>query len=317
MNVHSLSTKDTTMNRSQTILITGATSGIGRAAALHLARKGHRVFAAGRRATSLASLQKEVGTLANGGKVEALVLDVTSAASIAAARDQVLALTGGRGIDALVNNAGYGLMGPLEEIPVEALRAQYETNVFGLMAVTHAFLPAMRARGSGRIVNISSIGGKVTAPMMGAYSSTKYAVESLSDALRIELRPFGVQVVLIEPGSIATGFSDVAVSMLPAATGSPYAAALARTEEIFALFAKAAVGPAHVVRAIETAIESRRPSARYIRPWRTYAMLWFARLLPTALTDAVLAHLGGLTRRALKSHASPQPSLNSPRAVGT
>ena len=203
-----------------------------------------------------------------------------------------------------MNNAGYGLMGPLEEIPIEALRGQYETNVFGLMAVTLAFLPAMRARGRGCIVNVSSIGGKVTAPMMGAYSSTKYAVESLSDALRVELRPFGVHVVLLEPGSIATGFSGVAARTLPSAQGSPYAAALARTQEILGLFEKTAVGPEHVARAIATAIGSRRPAARYLRPWRTYAALWFMRLLPTAWTDALLARMSGLTARALSPDAA-------------
>lgn len=297
------------MNRSQTILVTGATSGIGRATALHLARCGHRVFATGRNPAALASLVGEAAALAQGGSLETLALDVTSAASIAAAKEQVLDRTAGKGLDALVNNAGYGLMGPLEEIPVEALRGQYETNVFGLMAVTLAFLPAMRARGRGRIVNVSSIGGKVTAPMMGAYSSTKYAVESLSDALRVELRPFGIRVVLIEPGSIATGFSDVAARTLPPAQGSPYAAALARTRAILGLFEKTAVGPEHVARAIESAISSRRPAARYMRPWRTYSALWFARLLPTAWTDALLARLSGLTARALLTRPATAHAL--------
>ncbi len=129
------------------------------------------------------------------------------------------------------------------------------------MAVTLAFLPAMRARGRGCIVNVSSIGGKVTAPMMGAYSSTKYAVESLSDALRVELRPFGVHVVLLEPGSIATGFSGVAARTLPPAQGSPYAAALARTQEILGLFEKTAA-----VRSTWPARSPQRLAAAVPRP---------------------------------------------------
>src|SRR5262249_38374379 len=156
---------------------------------------------------------------------------------------------------------GYGAVGPMEELADERLRAQFETNVFGLMAVTRAFVPAMRQRGRGRVVNVSSVGGRVTFPMMGASNATKYAVEPVSDALRMELRPFGVQVVLVEPGSIATEFSDVAVSTVDVGPASPYAGALATANETSARFAKAAVGPEHVARGIELAITSRRPAA--------------------------------------------------------
>lgn len=278
------------------ILITGATSGIGRHAALALARAGHRVFATGRRVAALQRLADE----ARGTALETLVLDVTDVASVAAVAKEVNLRTEGYGLDALINNAGYGAMGPLEEVSDSALKAQYATNVFGLMAVTRAFVPAMRQRGSGRIVNISSIGGRVPSPLMGAYSSTKYAVECLSDALRIELKPFGVKVVLIEPGSIQSEFNDVAVSTLPDGSRSPYAAAIERAHGMFAQFAKAAVGPEHVTRALFSALFSRSPSARYIRPWRTYMMLWFFRLFPTSWTDAALAAVTGLTRRRLQ-----------------
>ncbi len=277
--------------KSITILITGATSGIGRHTALALARAGHRVFATGRRAKALADLAIE----AKETSLETVVLDVTDAVSIAEAERHILIRTDGYGVDAVINNAGYGAMGPVEEISDAALRAQYETNVFGLMAVTRTFLPRMRERGFGRVVNISSIGGLVTSPLMGVYSSTKYAVESLSDALRIELRPFGVKVVLIEPGAIATEFNDVAAASVPSALGSPYSSAIERSNAIFAQFAKMAVGPEHVTRAIFKALFQRSPSARYIAPWRTYAMLWLHRLLPTAWLDAALAWFGGLT----------------------
>ena len=298
------------MNRSQTILVTGAPSGIGRAAALHLARRGHRVFATGRREDLLRSLEQE----AAGAKLEGLVLDVTSAESIAEAKARILARTEGAGVDALVNNAGYGLMGPLEEISAEALRAQYETNVFGLVAVTQAFLPGMRARGYGRVINVSSIGGKLTAPLMGAYSSTKYAVESLSDALRVELRPAGIEVVLIEPGSIATGFAGIAASSLPDPRGSRYAPSLARLGWTLGFFDKISVGPEVIAKAIASAVESRRPSARYLRPWRTYSALWLVRLLPTRLVDFVLGRAMNLTSRALPAPRPPESLGSAARA---
>src|SRR5277367_6145451 len=144
--------------RKQTILVTGATSGIGRHAALHLAARGHRVFASGRNVEVLAALK----STPDGAALEILPLDVTDGASIARAREIVDARTGGRGIDVLVNNAGFGILGPTELITDADMRAQYETNVFGLMAVTRAFLPAMRARRAGRIINVSSLGGRHT-----------------------------------------------------------------------------------------------------------------------------------------------------------
>jgi short-subunit dehydrogenase len=270
------------------ILITGASSGMGRHAALELAKAGHEVFAAARRLGPLQELEREARGL------HALELDVTKAESIAAAVKAIDQRTGGYGVDAVINNAGYGAMGPLEEISDQALRAQYDTNVFGLMAVTRAFLPAMRERGHGRIVNISSIGGRMPSPLMGAYSSTKYAVEALSDALRIELRPFGVKVVIIEPGAITTEFNALAAGSVPAPRG-PYAGAIKRSEDVFATFAKNGVGPEHVTRAIFTALFSRNPSARYIRPWRTYLLLWLVNLLPTSWADALMAAQSGLT----------------------
>ncbi len=277
------------------ILVTGATSGIGRQAALDLARAGHRVFATGRRKEALAKLAEE----ARGTRLETLVLDVTNEVSVRAARAAVLEATNGHGLDALVNNAGYGAVGPLEEITDQALRAQYDTNVFGLMSVTRAFLPEMRARGFGRIVNVSSVGGRMTFPMMGAYNSTKYAVESLSDALRVELRPFGVRVSLIEPGAIKTEFADVALGTVPEASRSAYAPAMAEAEAMRQKFDATAVGPEVVSRAIRRAIESRRPAARYVVPFSGAIMLFMVRVLPTAWVDAVLGSLSGLTREKL------------------
>ncbi|HEY1960354.1 MAG TPA: SDR family oxidoreductase [Polyangiaceae bacterium] len=283
-----------------TILITGATAGIGRHTALALARAGHRVFAAGRRANALESLEKEA---AEGGglKLEGIVLDVTKADSIEAAKKAIEEKTGGYGVDAVVNNAGYGSLGPLEEVTEAALRAQFETNVFGLMAVTRAFLPKMRERGFGRVVNISSLGGRVTFPLMGAYHGTKYAVEAFSDALRNELHPFGIGVSIVEPGYIRTEFADVAMKTIDVPATSPFAPIVARAEELLGLFEKTGVGPEHIARAIRKALESRRPSARYVAPWRTYMGLWMFRLLPTAWMDVILRAATGLKPRTLRA----------------
>ncbi len=241
------------------VLITGATAGIGRTTALHLARAGYRVIATGRKVHELEALATEAR--AAGADLDTLSLDVTSASSIAAAASAVDTLTGGAGLDVLVNNAGFGLIGPLVEVDDAGLRRQYDTNVFGLMAVTRAFLPTMMARRRGRVINVSSVGGRMTFPFMGAYNSTKYAVESLSDALRFELRPFGVDVVLIEPGVIRTNFTDTAMGGLDASTSSAYAASLRKADQLRARMEATAVGPEHVARAITRAIRARRPSA--------------------------------------------------------
>lgn len=278
---------------SRTILITGATSGIGYHAAMYLAERGQRVIATGRRQEALDELYAGVEG------VDVCLLDVTDADSIAKAAAFVDTLTEGEGLDALVNNAGYGALGPLEEMSLGELRHQFETNVFGLVAVTQAFVPAMRARGAGRIVNIGSIGGRVSMPMFGAYTATKYAVESMSDAMRMELSPFGIQVSLIEPGAIDTGFGDRAMEGVVSKRGpnSPYAYMLDRAEEIRRFSDRQSVGPGVVSRAIEKAITARRPRARYVAPSRYLLTIALVKGLPTGCTDSVLARATGLTRR--------------------
>lgn len=294
--------------KTQTILITGATSGIGRHTALYLAARGHRVIATGRSTQALEELKKEAR-----GSLSVLPLDVTDAASIADAKAAVHGLTQGAGLDVLVNNAGYGALGPTELISDADMRAQYETNVFGLMAVTRAFLPDMRQRGAGRIVNVSSLGGVYTLPLFGVYNSTKYAVESLSDAMRMELAPFGVAVSLIEPGVIRTNFTDrsmdgVAKYDVP---GSPYAPVFARAEEMRKMSDLTAVGPQCVARAIEHAATARWPRARYATPLRSRLMVGFLRALPTRVADFVMTRLTGLTRRRL----APAPPAAAPRLI--
>jgi len=281
--------------RKQTILVTGATSGIGRHAALYLSKRGHRVFASGRNEKALAALK----TLPGAAALETVQLDVTDAASIARARETVHARTGGPGVDVLINNAGFGVLGPTELITEADMRAQYETNVFGLMAVTRAFLPAMRARRSGRIINVSSLGGRYTLPFFGVYNSTKYAVESLSDALRIELGPFGVHVSLIEPGAIETEFTprslDGAAKYRNA--DSPYAPVAGAFERMERMAKQTSVGPAPVSRAITRAVESGRPRARYVAPRFAGLFVALMRLVPTRWADQSARLLLGFTRK--------------------
>ena len=201
-----------------TVLITGCSSGIGHATALRLAGRGWAVYASARRPEQIADLG-EAGC-------RTLALDVTDEGSMAAAVAAVEAEHGAVG--ALVNNAGYSQSGALETLPLERVRAQFETNVFGLLRMCQLVLPAMRRAGRGRIVNVSSMGGKLTFPGGGAYHASKHAVEALSDALRFEVAGFGVGVIVVEPGLITTRFGETAAGSLadagsPPADGGPYA----------------------------------------------------------------------------------------------
>lgn len=288
----------------QSVLITGATSGIGRHAALHLARAGFRVFASGRSEPELRRLAEE----ATGMRLTTLPLDVTDPASIRAAAATIDAATEGAGIDALVNNAGFGVACPSEQLSDADLRAQFETNVFGLMSVTRAFLPRMRERGFGRIINVSSIGGRITLPFFGGYNATKYAVESLSDALRVELRPFGVDIILLEPGVIGTNFTPrTAQGASPyRKPDSPYEPAMLMFDKMTALTERTAARPDVTSRAIERALRARRPKARYITPLRDRLGVGLLRVMPTRWGDAVKGAMSGFSRRRLRAVAVPQ-----------
>jgi NAD(P)-dependent dehydrogenase (short-subunit alcohol dehydrogenase family) len=276
------------------MLITGATSGIGRDAALRLARGGHLVLAGGRRPDALAELVR-----ASGGQVEPVVLEVTDPASVEAAGELVHRRTGGRGLDVLVNNAGYALPGPLEALAERDLRELFDTNVFGLLAVTRVFLPAMRERGQGRVVNVGSIMGRVTMPLLGAYNASKHAVAAITDALRMELAPFGVTVVLVEPGAVRTGFAARALAALapyrdPA---SPYAAALAGTDDAWGRPYRLAPGPAAAGRAVVRAATTPNPAPRYVVPARNRLVVATLGALPTAAADATKRRIMGLPGR--------------------
>ncbi|HMV68592.1 MAG TPA: SDR family oxidoreductase [Myxococcota bacterium] len=287
------------------ILITGATAGIGRHAALGLARRGHHVIATGRKADALAALKAEAG----GVRLDVVTLDVNDPASIQAAYTEVQRLTAGRGVDALINNAGYGQMGAVLDVADDAVHAQFDTNVHGLLRVTRAFAPDMIRRGSGRILNVSSVGGRMVFPMAGVYHATKYAVEALSDALRLELAPHGVQVVVIEPGAIRTRFGETAVASLghAAPASSPWGPAYAITDAVMSRYESLAPDPTAVTHAMATAIESARPRARYVAPWYNTLMIAVATRLPTWLFDLVLRAPFGLTASRLRRPALPGP----------
>src|SRR5919109_3876099 len=198
---------------SRAVLITGCSSGIGRASAERLAARGWKVFATARRPESIADLGER--------RCETLALDVTDEESMRAAVEAVEESEGAVGV--LVNNAGYSQSGAIETVPMERIRAQFETNVFGLIRMCQLVLPGMRRQGWGRIVNVSSIGGKLVFPGGSFYHGTKHAVEAISDAMRFEVRPFGVRVIIVEPGTVITPLGDTALGSLPDATG-PYAA---------------------------------------------------------------------------------------------
>jgi len=251
------------MNGSPTrsVLITGCSSGIGRATAEHLAAAGWAVFASARRIEDIAALEQHGCRL--------LALDVTDEASMRAGVAAVEAAAGGVG--ALVNNAGYSQSGAIESVAMDDVRRQFETNVFGLARMCQLVLPGMRARGGGRIVNVSSMGGRFTFPGGGYYHATKHAVEAISDALRFEVRGFGVDVVVIEPGLIRTRFGATAAATVaaPADGDDPYAgfeAAVVRsTREVYenGALARLGGGPEAVARVIGKALAASRPKPRY------------------------------------------------------
>jgi NAD(P)-dependent dehydrogenase (short-subunit alcohol dehydrogenase family) len=246
------------MAQSKAVLITGCSTGIGRATAERLVSKGHTVYATARRPESIADLE------AKGCKT--LALDVCDEASMQAAVDQVVAEQGAVG--ALVNNAGYSQSGALETLDMADVRRQFETNVFGLLRMSQLCLPSMREQGWGRIVNMSSMGANFVFPGGGIYHATKYAVDAMSDALRFEVKGFGVGVVIIQPGLIVTEFGETAAASTPSEDGGPYAkfnTAVAKTtaEAYTGPMAKLGAGPEAVAKVVERAITARRPRIRY------------------------------------------------------
>jgi len=268
---------------SRSVLVTGCSSGIGRATAERLVRSGWTVYASARRLEAIASLEEAGCRL--------LQLDVTDEESMRAAVEEVERAEGAVGV--LVNNAGYSQSGAVESVPLDEARRQLETNVFGLVRLTQLVLPGMRRQGWGRVVNVSSMGGRLTFPGGGWYHASKHAVEALSDALRFEVQGFGIDVVVIQPGLIRTGFAEAAVGSIEqddgpyarfnagvgAATAGAYESGLAR---------RLGGGPEAVARAIEKAVTAKRPRTRYRVTASAGLFLTLRRLLPDRAWDALV-----------------------------
>ena len=272
-------------NRIQTVVITGASSGIGRVSALHLAERGYTVIGTSRELGRLEGLFDDAE--GRGLRVFGVELDINSARSVDSVMPELISQFGE--IHALVNNAGFGVWGPVESLTMTELKSQFEANFFGAVRMIWATLPEMVSRRSGRIVNISSVLGRIGTPFNGAYVSSKYALEGLSESLRAELRPFGVQVSLVEPGWFETDFQK---NQIRAARADDPALAYARhirsyseSHERFEWFAG---DPVRVARVIEHALSARRPSFRYPVGADARAGILGARLLPERLFHALL-----------------------------
>jgi len=269
-----------------TVLITGCSSGIGHATAARLAKSGRwTVYASARRLDTLTAL-REAGC-------RVLTLDVTDEASMTAA---VAAVEDG--VDVLINNAGYSQSGALETLPIDSVRRQFETNVFGALRMAQLVLPGMRAKGAGTIVNISSMGGKFTIPGGGAYHATKYAIEAISDALRMEVARFGVDVICVEPGFIRSEFSATAVGSVAAGDDGPYTdfnAAVARaTREVYEGPFRRIGGEADdVAAAIERALLKRRAPTRVPVTPSARLLIGLRRVLPDRTWDRVIGRQYG------------------------
>ena len=271
------------------IVVTGASTGIGAACALDCAGRGMTVFAGVR------DLRAGEALAAKGGpSLIPITLDVTDESSIARSLEVVQRVVGEGGLGGLVNNAGIAIGSPLEVIPLALLRKQLEVNVVGQIAVTKAFLPLLR-RGHGRIVNMGSIAGRSTIPLLGPYSASKFALEALTDALRMELQPWGIEVSIIEPGAIATPIwekSDKAARELEASAGEEakalYGEAVFRIRETIARSAQRAIPPAAVVRAVHHALTAPRPHTRYLVGTDAKLRAWMVKWFPDRIQDKLV-----------------------------
>lgn len=273
------------MKNSKVILLTGASSGIGYDTAVALAQQGHKVYAAARRVERMEPL-RQYG-------IVPLKMDVTDEASMKAGVKTLLDAEGR--IDVLINNAGYGYFGAVENVPMDDARNQLEVNVFGLARLCQLVLPTMRAQHSGRIINTASVAGRSVFYYGGWYHVSKYAVESLSDAMRMELKPFGIDVVIIEPGAIKTNWGIIAADHLAETSeGTAYAeTGKMMANNLRAMYLSNRISdPAVVRKAIVRAVNARRPCTRYRIGSMANAIVFFHWLLPTRWWDAFLRLMG-------------------------
>ncbi|MDR1130345.1 MAG: SDR family NAD(P)-dependent oxidoreductase [Prevotellaceae bacterium] len=260
------------------VFITGASSGIGRATALLLAKRNYTVYGAARRIDRLKELESQ--------GVKPLVMDVTDEISVSNAINELI--KNENKIDVLINNAGYGEYGAIEDVSIENAKKQLDVNLFGTARVTRLALPVMRKRKSGKIVNISSIGGKMAAPMGGWYYASKFALEGLSDSLRLEVRQFGIDVILIEPGGIKTEWVGIANDTMMKASGhSAYSHFAEAVSKATSLYDKTP-GPVVIAELIKKAIEAKKPKARYVKGFMAKPLIFAKKLLSDAMFDKIV-----------------------------
>jgi NAD(P)-dependent dehydrogenase (short-subunit alcohol dehydrogenase family) len=281
-----------------TVVITGASSGIGEACALHLDRAGFSVVAGVRREEDASALGAK-----GSPRLRTVLLDVTDGASIERAAESVSAGIGDRGLAGLVNNAGIVVPGPLEFLDIGELRRQLEVNVIGQIAVTQAFLGALRTA-RGRVVNIGSIGGRVALPFVGPYNASKFAMEALTDTLRMELHPWGIEVSIIEPGSVESEIwtkteasADAVVGSLPARGWALYGDAIKAMRATTLEFAARAIPASHVARAVEHALTAKRPKTRYVVGLDARMQALVRRLASDRILDGLIRRQAGLPGR--------------------
>lgn len=271
----------------QVVIVTGASAGIGEATARRLAREGATVVMFARRSDRLDALKREIES--EGGRALAVVGDITHESDRARLVRETLGAFGR--IDALVNNAGYGRRGPIELVPIDDIRQNFETNFFSLIALTQLVVPVMRKQRSGRIVNVSSVAGRIARPLSSVYDSTKHALEAVSDGMRGELAPFGIKVIVIEPGFITTEFLGVAneVSHETIENAGPYAESFEHLSGAVQRLRKLAGRPEQIAELIFKAVAAKSPRARYAGPGHARFALAVKRLLPSRLFDYILS----------------------------
>jgi short-subunit dehydrogenase len=263
------------------IMVTGASSGMGKDFALELVKKGHLVYGLARRVKKMEDIVQA------GGK--AIAMDITDESQVQHAVDQVMHEQGN--VDVLINNAGFAVYGPVEEVPIDQARRQFEVNIFGLASLTQKIIPGMRAQHSGTIINISSMGGKMYTPMGAWYHATKHALEGWSDCLRLELKPFGIDVVIIEPGGIATEFGDVFQDNLQGdIEHGPYAGALQKIiTSTKNMNEKGQFSPPSVItNLIVKAVHSKKPKTRYVAGAYAKPLMFMRKYLGDRVFDKIL-----------------------------
>jgi NAD(P)-dependent dehydrogenase (short-subunit alcohol dehydrogenase family) len=276
------------------VVITGASTGIGQSCAFYLDNIGFRVFAGVRKVSDRDMLKRE-----SSGRIIPLLLDVTNAASIVSAAEAVAVTVGEAGLNGLVNNAGIVVAGPLEFLPLDEIRKQFEVNVLGQIAVIQAFLPLLR-RARGRIVNMGSISGRVAAPFLGPYAASKFALEAFTDSLRVELLPWDIKISIIEPGDVATPIwgksieaAEKVAKNYPPEAFSLYAQAFAAIQEEAQREANTGISPNVIARLVAHALTARKPRTRYLTGKGVRLRLFLKKILPDRVFDRlVVLHLG-------------------------